>query len=138
MLQTAQMELFDERRTSRRAVAPRQMAQPAQDIFPHGHGREKCIVLKQQSDPAHLRRQINARIGVKQYPPVEHNTAAVGALHARNAFERHGFSRSGCAEQRDSFVFCAEVHLEREGFELFDKRTFKHGFAPVSAFFRAN
>ena len=60
-------------------------AQPAEDVLPYCHIREKRIVLEKIPHAPLLRRQVDLLLRIVQHPPVEFDMSLVGLFNTGDA-----------------------------------------------------
>ena len=74
-------------------------AQAAQDVLPHRHVGEQCVILKQIAHLPLLGRQVNFFVGIKQRHAVQHDAALVRRFHTGDAFQGQAFAAAGGPQQ---------------------------------------
>ena len=116
-------------------LCARTLARSGANILLDRHVREQGILLKQVTDAALLRRQVDMLLAVEQRAAVQHDPAPVRAHDTGDAAQRHALAAAGRAEQRHGLVFRLERHAQVERAEIFldiDRNT--HAAAPFPRF----
>ena len=94
-------------------------ADAAEDILLHAHVREQRVLLKEITDLALLRRQVDLLFAVKEHAVAEHDAPAVGRHDARDALQGHALAAARGAEQRHRLIRRFKLGMQRERTELF-------------------
>ena len=88
------------------------------DIFFHGHIVKQRIVLKQQSNPALLRRQIDVPFRVKKGHAIHSDATPVGTHNTGDAAQRHAFAAAAAAQNGQYFISAGKRYVQLEGTEI--------------------
>ena len=98
------------------ALGARGAAGPHEHVVEHGHRGKQRVALEQVAHAPALRGHVDAGGRVIQHPPVQHDAALVGALHAGDALERHALAAARGAEKRERLggVLGLERDVKRE------------------------
>ena len=91
--------------------------QAAEDILPHRHVREECVVLEQIADLPLLGREVDVLLGIIEHYAVQFDMPAVRFLDPGDALERKALAAAGGTQQAGDSVLRFEGHIQRKGTE---------------------
>jgi hypothetical protein len=85
--------------------------EPILDVLADGQVREESVILRQESDPPSLRRQVDAPVAVEPDLVSETDQTVIGSLQPCQAAQNRGLARPGRPEQ-DGSGLASEVYFE--------------------------
>jgi len=98
-------------------LGPRPVPEPEADIVHDGEMRKERVALKDVSDLAALRGQINPGLRVEEHAIVHHDPARIRLQESRQALERQGLARTGRTEERGDSFACRPLDVQSESGE---------------------
>lgn len=117
ILEAGEMRLRDLPFYTRDAFGRGQAAEAEGNIFGDGQMREERVMLKKQADATFAAGKVDAPRGIEEHAAIERDAAAVGALEARDAAERHAFASAGRAENGEGIRAAGKCDIQIVGGE---------------------
>src|SRR5215469_11643857 len=96
------------------AFASRHALRSKRDILHHRQMRKERVILKEQSNSALPRRNVDSRRRIKERSSVQPDAALVRPLKPGNASQRHALARSGRPKDRERLRVARKIRSQRE------------------------
>jgi len=121
IFEAIEMQRADLLARARQPVVRREALEAEGYIFGDGEMREERVALEEQADAAIAARDIDILCGIEEHAIVQRDAAAIGALEAGDATQRHRLARARRTENGKSLRAGGESDRERVSLEaLFD------------------
>lgn len=117
ILEAGEMRLRDLPFYARSAFGTGQAVEAEGNILGDGQMREECVMLKKQADAAVAAGEIDTPRGVEKHAAIERDAAAIGALKARDAAERHALAGAGWTENGERIRVAGKCDIQIVGGE---------------------